>query len=129
MAAGNTVDSMAKNPAVEEVSGDDTQVQYEQIEITDIRRLPKRNWHLCNNSFLVHGFFNYHHLILKTVQTGDQIQRFLGVPGIYEQRERMMALLFGFPEFEAASSPSAASAQASDNGTFGYWMCELYEPA
>ena len=95
-----------------------------RIGITDIRSLPKCNWKLCNNSFLVHGFFNYHYLILKTVENGDTKQQFIGVPGIYEQPERMMALLFGFPEFEAdENSPDMPSANAT--GTFGYWMCPL----
>ena len=95
-----------------------------RIGITDIRSLPKCNWKLCNNSFLVHGFFNYHYLILKTVENGNKKQQFIGVPGIYEQPERMMALLFGFPEFEAdENSPDMPSANAT--GTFGYWMCPL----
>jgi hypothetical protein len=96
---------------------------YKHIEITDIRKLPKRNWHLCNNSFLVHGFFNYHYLILKTVAQAGQTTRFLGVPGIYEQQERMMALLFGFPEFEAAQPED----RNGDNGSFGYWLCPVAE--
>ena len=95
-----------------------------RIGITDIRSLPKCNWKLCNNSFLVHGFFNYHYLILKTVENGDKKQQFIGVPGIYEQPERMMALLFGFPEFEAAEN-NAGKPAASATGTFGYWMCPL----
>jgi hypothetical protein len=109
----------------------DAQITYQQIEITDIRKLPRRNWYLCNNSFLVHGFFNYHYLILKTVERDGQTQKFLGVPGIYEQPERMMALLFGFPEFEAAQPTNSAGVQTSDsenaNGVFGYWMCSLTE--
>lgn len=95
-------------------------ITYKKIAITDIRSLPKSNWYLCNNSFLIHGFFNYHYLILKTVESKGKMQRFLGVPGIYEHPERMMALLFGFPTFEPA--------QADDvplSGVFGYWMLEL----
>jgi hypothetical protein len=98
-------------------------VSYEHIEITDIRRLPLPNRHLCNNSFLVHGFFNYHYLVLKSVEDAGQTKRFLGVPGIYEQRERMMAMLYGFPEFEAAQPEDITGA----NGLFGYWMCPVAE--
>ncbi len=114
-----------------------SRVLYQKIEITDIRKmLPKRNWYLCNNSFLVHGFFSYHFLMLKTVETSDGIQRFLGVPGIYEQPERMMALLFGFPEFEpgrisaeggAMDSGTQQNPSINANGVFGYWMCEISE--
>ena len=45
------------------------------------------------------------------------------LPGIYEQPERMMAMLFGFPEFEAAAAVSSDSKDMT--GVFGYWMCPL----
>ncbi|MCM1282743.1 MAG: DUF6128 domain-containing protein [Muribaculaceae bacterium] len=95
------------------------QTDFQRIEITDIRNLPKRNWHLCSNSFLIHGFFNYHYLILKTEEKNGEKNCWLGVPGIYEQPERMMALLFGFPEFEPARMENDVP------GNFGYWMCPL----
>ncbi|MCM1106170.1 MAG: DUF6128 domain-containing protein [Blautia sp.] len=95
------------------------QTDFRRIEITDIRNLPKRNWHLCSNSFLIHGFFNYHYLILKTVEKNGEKACWLGVPGIYEQPERMMALLFGFPEFEPARMENEFP------GNFGYWLCPL----
>lgn len=41
--------------------------------------------------------------MLKTLEMNGEKQQFLGIPGIYEQPERMMAMLFGFPEFEAAA--------------------------
>lgn len=120
-------------------------VSYKKIEITDIRRLPKSNWNLCSNRFLIHGFFNYRYLILKTVEQDKEKKQYLGVPGIYEQPERMMALLFGFPEFEAAErqtmnaarqatssveqtmNPAGQTTSSPKNmiGIFGYWMCPL----
>ena len=100
------------------------EVSYKKIEITDIRRLPKKNWNLCNNRFLIHGFFNYHYLMLKTIERNGEKSMFLGVPGIYEQPERMMALLFGFPEFDAAAASSPSQSQDM-SGVFGYWMCPL----
>ena len=122
---------------------------YKRIAITDIRSLPSRNWHLCSNSFLVHGFFCYHYLVLKTVNAPDGTQIYLGVPGIYASQERMMALLFGFNDFEVdtdhitqADCSPTAKAQTDSNhdpslsdaaadtlqpseGTFGYWLCQL----
>ena len=122
---------------------------YKRIAITDIRSFPSRNWHLCSNSFLVHGFFCYHYLVLKTVNAPDGTQIYLGVPGIYASQERMMALLFGFNDFEvdtdhitqADCSPTekaqtdskhdpSLSDAATDTlqpseGTFGYWLCQL----
>lgn len=116
----NTPPESLKTAAVEA----SPEISYKKIEISDIRRLPKKNWNLCNNRFLIHGFFNYHYLMLKTIEMNGEKHQFLGVPGIYEQPERMMALLFGFPEFDVAAT--AASSQKDDlSGVFGYWMCPL----
>ena len=122
---------------------------YKRIAITDIRSLPSRNWHLCSNSFLVHGFFCYHYLALKTVNAPDGTQIYLGVPGIYASQERMMALLFGFNDFEVDTdhitqtdcsptekaqtdsnhdpslSDAATDTLQPSEGTFGYWLCQL----
>lgn len=101
---------------------------FRRIDITDIRSLPKSNWHLCSNSFLIHGFFNYRYLILKTVPEGEKTSRYLGVPGIYEQPERMMAAMFGFPEFEPASTEDISdihSPAGTAAGVQGYWLCRL----
>jgi len=67
-----------------------------QIELNDLRELPKRYWYLGNNSFLLHGFFNYHHLLFGKMPDSKW---FLGIPGIYERQERVMASVFGFPGF------------------------------
>lgn len=96
---------------------------YKRIAITDIRSLPSRNWHLCNNSFLVHGFFCYHYLILKTVNAPEGAKIYLGVPGIYAQQERMMALLFGFNDFEVSQDDTPDPQPSA--GSFGYWLCPL----
>jgi hypothetical protein len=77
-----------------------------RIDISDIRRLPKKNWYLCNNSFLIHGFFNYRYLVLVEMEENGGRKMYLGVPGIYEKPERMMAMLFGFPDFLPEGSRS-----------------------
>ena len=112
---------------------------YKRIAITDIRSFPAQNWHLCSNSFLVHGFFCYHYLILKTVNAPNSTQIHLGVPGIYASQERMMALLFGFNDFEVDTdhitqadsnhdtflNDDTTDAMQPSEGTFGYWLCQL----
>ena len=112
---------------------------YKRIAITDIRSFPAQNWHLCSNSFLVHGFFCYHYLILKTVNAPNSTQIYLGVPGIYASQERMMALLFGFNDFEVDTdhitqadsnhdtflNDDTTDAMQLSEGTFGYWLCQL----
>ena len=67
-----------------------------QIELSDLRELPKKYWYLGNNSFLLHGFFNYHHLLFGKLANGKW---FLGAPGMYEPQEHVIASVFGFPGF------------------------------
>ncbi len=84
----------------EELPGAASKETLQRMDISDIRSLPKKNWHLCSNSFLIHGFFSYHYLVRKDVEEDGVITSYLGVPGIYARPERAMAMLFGFPEFE-----------------------------
>ena len=84
-----------------------------KIDIKDIRSLPKRNWYLGNNSFLLHGFFNYHYLIVGREMDGEKERWYLGIPGFYQQQERVMATIFGFPEFFNSRNGSEP---------FGYWI-------
>jgi len=67
-----------------------------QIELSDLRELPKQYWYMGNNSFLLHGFFNYRHILLGKLKDG---RWFVGVPGIYERQEKIMASVFGFSGF------------------------------
>lgn len=91
-----------------------------RIDMNGIRTLPKKNWYLCNNSFLLHGFYNYHYLIVKEKECEGQKRQYLGVPGFYARQERIMAMMFGFPEFEAEKETEPV-----EEGTFGYWLCPL----
>ncbi|MCI8669672.1 MAG: hypothetical protein HFI34_09160 [Lachnospiraceae bacterium] len=95
------------------------EIDGECIKITphDISYLPKKYWQLCNNSFMLHGFYNYRYLILcEKIMNGTK-RYLIGVPGLYHQREQTMARMFGFTEFEGNKR----------NGTmnFGYWCMYL----
>lgn len=82
-----------------------------RIEIKDIRLLPEKYWSMVNNSFLLHGFFNYRYLAFGRI---DQ-NWFLGIPGIYQNQEHVMASIFGFPDFLPQN-------QKNDRGEQpGYW--------
>lgn len=76
------------------------EIAYQKIELSQLRELPGRSLHYSSNGFLIHGFFNFGFLILKTEAAGDETKVWLGVPGIFEKPERAMALVFGFPAFE-----------------------------
>lgn len=87
------------------------------IEPKDFVILQASYQKLVNNSFLLHGFYNYRHLILGPDRNlGDEEgERFyLGVPGTYFEREKMVAVMFGFEGFECDG--------AVEIGKFGYYM-------
>lgn len=73
------------------------------------------------NHFLIHGYENYHHLLVGKTQGGNQY--ILGIPGIYDPQERFMAGVFGFPNFKAARKEGEVLAAEENAGqdTFGYW--------
>lgn len=91
----------------------------EKIRHSDIARLPRKFWPLANNSFLLHGYHNYNHLML--IEEGGRT--WLGVPGIYAPQEARAADLFGFPRFTRsfASFPGLSAEERSDSGDFGHW--------
>ena len=58
------------------------------------------NYHMLqNNQFLMHGYYNYRHLIVFPKKDVDG-EYWLGVPGIYHEREKMAARMYGFEKFE-----------------------------
>ena len=95
---------------------------YRKIQLSHIRSLPPRNRHLGNNNFLRHGFFNYNYLILKKEITPEGEQWSLGVPGVYEQPEKILACMFGFPRFE---SQEEGEDENPKDGTIGAWFTQL----
>lgn len=68
---------------------------YVKLEPKDFIILQAKYQHLVNNSFLLHGFYNYRYVIL-----GKEQNYYLGVPGVFYEREKMVALMFGFEAFE-----------------------------
>lgn len=91
------------------------------IKPQDIGLLPRETWTYGNNSFLLHGYYNYRYLILAKVDNaGSTGSRYLlGVPGNYYSNEKYMASMFGFPHFVLAKR------QPTGNGRFGYWYTDI----
>lgn len=83
---------------------------YVKIEPKDFVILQSNYQHLVNNSFLLHGFYNYRYIIL-----GKEQDYYLGVPGVFYEREKMVALMFGFEAFECPGGNVRA-------GEFGYYL-------
>lgn len=107
-------------PVMTPFSGDDTTLCV-RLELKDIRQLPRQYWYFGNNSFLLHGFFNYRYIILGMTEEFGVKKWFIGIPGVFQNPERVMAALFGFPEFRS-EKPSPIN-----TGQFGYWYRYLNE--
>ncbi len=61
----------------------------------DIEFLDRSCRGLGNNQFLLHGYYNYRHLIICRKENSNN-EFWLGVPGIYHEREKLAARMFGF---------------------------------
>lgn len=94
---------------------DEYQVLCVRIEIKDMRLLPEKYWSMINNSFLLHGFFNYRYLVFGRIGQNW----FVGVPGIYQNQEHVMASIFGFPDFLPQKQKNERGEQP------GYWYRTL----
>ena len=94
-----------------------------RISRSELSILPRCQWHLANNSFLMHGYHNYNHLLLIE-EDGHTL---LGVPGIYDKREAQAAQLFGFPIFSDTHAGPLQSAEEEfqPRSHFGYWCRKL----
>lgn len=90
------------------------------IQPQDIGILPRDAWIFGNNSFLLHGYYQYRYLILVKMKIDEERDKYLlGVPGIYHNNERFMATMFGFSNFYLAKR------QSPKMGQFGYWCTEI----
>ena len=98
-------------------------VKVRKIQRKDMVCLPRCEWRHANNSFLIHGYYNYHHLIL-TVRD-DRLK--LGVPGVYHPQEERAAESFGFPEFIPAEELNLklTDEEKNDREKFGYWCRDI----
>lgn len=89
--------------------------EYLSVTPRDFVVLPKQYQELVQNSFLLHGYYNYGHLILTKIMEAEEERYYLGVPGAYYDREKQAALMFGFEGFEAGTDKM-------EDGGFGYYM-------
>ena len=113
------ISSQEKDAVSRDCCSPDEKKKARKIQRSDISILPRRFWSLANNSFLLHGYHNYTHLLLAE----EAGRLWLGVPGIYDPREARAADLFGFPQFtrEYAAQLDLEPEERSDSDDFGYW--------
>lgn len=102
-------------PMVHPVGSD---IDFLKITPADFVILRQEYQGLVRNSFLLHGYYNYNHILLgKYPDT-----YYIGVPGIMHEQERAAAAMFGFVGFENAKAPEG---QKGSGGQFGYYMMEV----
>ena len=95
---------------------------YDCVEVTPelLKQLPIEDDAVVNNSFLVHGYYNFKHILFGKVCENDNNTRyFIVVPGMYCNRERFMASMFGFCNFKKSHRSDYS------NPYFGYWYQEI----
>ena len=91
---------------------------YDCIEVSPekLKCLNQNEIDIAGNSFLLHGYYNFRHILFGRVRDNlDNTKYFIGVPGMYCNRERYMASMFGFNNFKKSHRSDYA------NPYFGYW--------
>ncbi|MDE7222281.1 MAG: hypothetical protein K2O34_00700 [Acetatifactor sp.] len=92
--------------------------EYLSLRPEDFVILHSNTYHLVQNSFLLHGFYNYKHLILTYVSQRNAQQYYIGVPGNFYEKEKQVAIMYGFSSFECKQEPAR-------EGDFGYYMIRV----
>lgn len=92
--------------------------EYLSLRPEDFVILSSGSYRLVQNSFLLHGYFNYEHLILTRVQQKSGDQYYIGVPGNFFEKEKQVAIMYGFESFECRREPAS-------EGEFGYYMIRV----
>lgn len=109
------------------------------IRPKDVVILTGQYHELATNSFVLHAYYNYRQLLLFRYMedsgsedchiraagghAADPAQYYLGVPGVYYEREQRIAQLFGFEGFENGEARMQQDADRKVyRGCFGYYM-------
>ena len=92
--------------------------EYLSLRPEDFVILHSSAYRLAQNSFLLHGYFNYEHLMLTQVTHRNGNQYYIGVPGNFYEKEKQVAIMYGFGSFECRREPA-------QEGDFGYYMIKV----
>ena len=113
------VEQMFANFPCVEPFGKKNTSKWTKIEPKDIGVLPVEVWILANNSFLLHGYYNYRHLLFGAIPVSTGWQYVIAVPGTFHNTEKTMAAMFGFDRFLSTKQEQA------EVGDFGYWIQQV----
>lgn len=89
--------------------------EYLIMKPEDFVILREEYYNLADNSFLLHGYYNYEHLIMARETKTQPEKYYIGVPGNFYEKEKQVAVFFGFESFESKYEPAGT-------GDFGYYM-------
>ena len=92
-----------------------------QISVEQLSQFMPEAGRMSENQFLLKGYNRYHHLLAGKVMYAGQERYCIGVPGIYENREKYMAEIYQFPIFLSLTENRIKT------GGFGYWLHLLQE--
>lgn len=91
---------------------------YDCMEVTPKQLQQMIGIDVSQNSFLMHAYYTFRHILVAKVQD-DPNALFVGIPGIYSNRERFMASMFNFNNFKRSHRSDCR------NPHFGYWYQEI----
>lgn len=91
---------------------------YDCMEVTPKQLQQMIGTDVSQNSFLMHAYYTFRHILVARVQD-DPNALFVGIPGIYNNRERFMASMFNFNNFKRSHRSDCR------NPHFGYWYQEI----
>lgn len=96
------------------------------IKPKDMVILTQEYHELATNSFVLHAYYNYRQLLLLRYHQGMEVTYYLGVPGVYYEREKRIALMFGFEGFENGESRLVNEDRRQIYaGCFGYYLKQV----
>ena len=109
------INAMEKNPSVDNIFNT---AFYEgcRISTADLAQFGEEASVLKSNQFLLKGYGRYHHILAGKVRYAGEERYCIGVPGIYENREKYMAEIYQFPVFLSLTE------NRMKTGSFGYWL-------
>ena len=73
---------------------------YVSIKPVDLQLLSPKYHGLADNSYLMHGFYRYRHMILGEYSMEKGTFFYVGVPGEFVKKEQTSAAMFGFEGYE-----------------------------
>ncbi len=92
----------------------------------ELAGFPKEGKRFAENSFVLHGYYRYRHVLLGRRRKKNVEDYVLLVPGIYNEKEAKLAELFGFSEFlPLVQTKPEADGAASGKELFGYYCGKI----